>query len=363
MDHFEPKNVYFLQTPDSALDRLSGPDFFKKTKKRDFQETADRLLKNFRFTPSDLVVYGTDTILAPHFDRLKGTSEEARVLDHLKEFRSRVFNLFGPKIPALLLDQDALIAYDPYEQRKVPWRNLAGVSPAFADLMPISPKTGKAKHVSQGFRPLNLHLNLHLGEGQFLDSRFLAEEHVYRTVCNMLTLAPDKTGKPTLSEALPDLTPLERIRAVWEAMQGCLVMHREGFIHNDVKPENIFYDAQGSQLFDFEMAQRASAVRKDTYGTQMYCDGYFGFEEPVTPENCFAVDTFSFGVSLGVVWTGDLKLAVQGDLYEIIQKKIPSSPLKVLIEEMTLPKREDRISLKEAATRLGKLYDFVAVSV
>ena len=375
MENFEPKNVYFLETPQHVVQSLLGPSSFKRRKRSELKEVAAGLFRECYPSSSDLLIYETDTIPPPSFYDLKRRREDSVVLGRLNRLRRIIFELLARHdVPAVLVHQPDLIPYkkEPHENEPLNrgWEDLADVSRPLTQILPTSKETWKLKLGSCNLAPLNLHLGQR-GAVASPSSPFLAEEHVYRTDSRVASFAPDRTGTPTLFKSLPGLAPDLVVRALWQAMQGCSTLHAQGLIHNDVKPGNIFYDPKQSQLFDFEFAERTPSLTRILFGSPAYSDRLMHTSTKVTPDNCFAGDTFSFGMSLGVAFTRDEEWAVYApygrgttycfkspDLKDTIHALSAPPALKELMVDMTLPKREDRVSLAEATARLGSIYQF-----
>ena len=110
--------------------------------------------------------------------------------------------------------------------------------------------------------------------------------------------------------AHPDGMPPAEARAVAAAMARALdYAHRQGFVHRDVKPENILFGEDGApQLTDFGIARAMSS------GTRMTATGMsIGSPHYMSPEQARgqAVDGRSDLYSLGVV------------LYEMLTGRVP----------------------------------------
>ena len=110
--------------------------------------------------------------------------------------------------------------------------------------------------------------------------------------------------------AHPDGMPAAEARAVAAAMARALdYAHRQGFVHRDVKPENILFGEDGApQLTDFGIARAMSS------GTRMTATGMsIGSPHYMSPEQARgqAVDPRSDLYSLGVV------------LYEMLTGRVP----------------------------------------
>ena len=131
-----------------------------------------------------------------------------------------------------------------------------------------------------------------------------ASQHFYT-----MALMPGGDLKARI-RAHPDGMPPEEARAVAAAMARALdYAHRQGFVHRDVKPENILFGEDGApQLTDFGIARAMSS------GTRMTATGMsIGSPHYMSPEQARGkeVDGRSDLYSLGVV------------LYEMLTGRVP----------------------------------------
>ncbi len=114
---------------------------------------------------------------------------------------------------------------------------------------------------------------------------------------------------PTLSNLI-DMNPHHRL-GVSDTLRlaihtGCALqhVHRAGYAHLDVKPDNVIVDKNGRPvLFDFGSARKLAGTRPDrVIGT----DPYISPEECELGEVTSASDVFSLGVTIYECLTGEL---------------------------------------------------------
>jgi len=352
----------------------------------------DQLVATPGWSPSDKEVDTEVQLLLARFPKLpellfyeedvpqNGQAPEAafrfswEVSDSVVRLRKRIFEALSPVAPVVMMGQTTFAPMQKFNEIRPRWQFIAGVSPQIARKCSFqyvenfrvkkSAWTGAAPFV------------LHTGPGG-VESPFLAEEHVfcgedrgsggYSTV----TLAPDRSEVLPLDASLDELSREAALRAVWHAMQGCEQLHRAGFIHGDVKPQNIFVTGDESgQLFDFDYAVPIQSSRAKGGGTPGYLDepnhgdgsDHHHFHEHNGGDiqaHLPARDIFAFGVSLGTVLSGKInwpsKISYQRSLKEVAEQTLSPDSYRDLILDMTRLKRSERVSLPEAINRLGRL--------
>ena len=107
--------------------------------------------------------------------------------------------------------------------------------------------------------------------------------------------------------AHPDGMPPQEARAVAAAMARALdYAHRQGFVHRDVKPENILFGADGApQLTDFGIARAmSSGARMTATGMSIGSPHYMSPEQARGKEVDGRSDLYSLGVVLYEMLTG-----------------------------------------------------------
>ena len=132
-----------------------------------------------------------------------------------------------------------------------------------------------------------------------------------RVTCPPYFLALELLGGESLRERLQREFSLDLRTALWVARQtadGLTALHRAGFVHGDVKPENVrLTDGGPAVLVDLGFAHRpgTNADLGDGYvlGTANYLAPELSRDELADD---FAADWFSFGVTLLEMLTGQL---------------------------------------------------------
>lgn len=205
------------------------------------------------------------------------------------------------------------------------------------------------------------------------------------------------TGGEMVEKSMPGQKgSLERWKLVYQAMQGLQQLHDLGFVHRDVKPENIFltHDEEGElvvKVADFDLSDRSSpeGLCEDqevvgtptTYAPEMWrrqqelgeavigkASDTFGvalvalhavlghhLENGATWENLNPI----VGYKLGVATSGDAgfenKQLWQGlGLGMLVNEKGPDREVREIVVEMLNPDPEKRIALPDAIERMGQ---------
>ena len=151
----------------------------------------------------------------------------------------------------------------------------------------------------------------------------------------------------------PNGMPVAEARAVAAAVARALdYAHRHGFVHRDVKPENILFDEDGTpQLTDFGIARAMAA------GTRMTATGMsIGSPHYMSPEQARGLevdgrsDLYSLGVVLYEMLTGRLPFDAGDTLavaYAHVNDPVPELPRELtpwqpVIERLLAKSPEDR---------------------
>ena len=106
-------------------------------------------------------------------------------------------------------------------------------------------------------------------------------------------------GRP-LERSLPPELP-DVIETFIQAAEGLQAMHRMGFAHCDIKPNNILRDAQGHvKVIDFGQACRIGTIKERIQGTPDYIAPEQVTRQPISE----ATDVFNLGATLYWALTG-----------------------------------------------------------
>jgi eukaryotic-like serine/threonine-protein kinase len=120
------------------------------------------------------------------------------------------------------------------------------------------------------------------------------------------------------------------IEWMWQTASGLNALHQSGFIHGDIKPENLFGDDRLVKIIDLGFAHRPGE-------NQHFCEqGYtLGTANYLAPELCghqgiddFAGDIFSFGVTFFELFTGQLPYA-SGTVLETLHRHQEECPARL----------------------------------
>jgi serine/threonine protein kinase len=175
-----------------------------------------------------------------------------------------------------------------------------------------------------------------------------SEHHYYYIVMEFLT--------ESLSERLKQGGPMppEEALEIIKKIAGALdYAHKKGFIHRDIKPDNIMFRFDGSVvLLDFGIARAMDST------TQLTRTGMsIGTPHYMSPEQCKGEkidgrsDIYSLGVELYEILTGDVPYKAEntaGIIIKHIQDPIPTLPgelstYQTLIDKMMAKNRDMRI--------------------
>uniref|UniRef100_UPI000D1A1B3E serine/threonine-protein kinase n=1 Tax=Streptomyces glaucescens TaxID=1907 RepID=UPI000D1A1B3E len=176
-----------------------------------------------------------------------------------------------------------------------------------------------------------------LAHDQNLSQRFvreaLAAQAVRSTGVAAVLGAQTEGGRPwiateflaglTLDEAVGKYGPLdeERLRALATSIARTLTdVHTAGFIHRDLKPQNIVLTATGPRLIDFGIARPEHGLTLTTTGQIPVTPGYGAPEQVLGRRAAPAADVFSLGAVLVYAATG--RRAFQGGHVAAVQYEV-----------------------------------------
>ena len=152
-------------------------------------------------------------------------------------------------------------------------------------------------------------------------------------------------------------------RAVTAAVARALdYAHRRGFVHRDVKPENILFDEEGTpQLTDFGIARAMeSGTRMTATGMSIGSPHYMSPEQAQGLEVDGRSDLYSLGVVLYEMLTGRLPFEAGNTLavaYAHVNHPVPELPAELAAWQPVL----DRLLAKSPEDRYGSAGELAAV--
>ncbi|CAL9431565.1 Serine_threonine-protein kinase PknD [Streptomyces sp. enrichment culture] len=136
-------------------------------------------------------------------------------------------------------------------------------------------------------------------------------------------IATEFLAGPTLDEAVERYGPLDepRVRALAASIARTLTdIHTAGFIHRDLKPQNIVLTATGPRVIDFGIARPEHGLTLTTTGQVPVTPGYGAPEQVLGRRVTPAADVFSLGAVLVYAATG--RRAFQGGHVAAVQYEV-----------------------------------------
>jgi serine/threonine protein kinase/formylglycine-generating enzyme required for sulfatase activity len=161
-----------------------------------------------------------------------------------------------------------------------------------------------------------------------------------------------------LVKARGPLPPVEALRFVAECADGLQAIHQAGMLHRDIKPQNIFLDAEGrAKLGDLGLARMAAGDDKMTMtGAVMGTPAYMAPEQADGNDLDIRADIHALGGTLYTLltarppFTGPTQMAIMGKvMYEPPpdpRAVVPSVPAEVaaLVQRAMAKRRDDRFA-------------------
>ena len=96
-------------------------------------------------------------------------------------------------------------------------------------------------------------------------------------------------------DQLPPMTDLSVVRVFRQVAKALLHMHQRGFVHTDLKPNNIMLTEKGQvKVIDLGQACRVGTVKKRIQGTPGYMAPEQAHRQAITPRT----DVYNFGATM-----------------------------------------------------------------
>ena len=171
----------------------------------------------------------------------------------------------------------------------------------------------------------------------------------------------------TLASAMNDvgqLKPEEAIQVGSQVASALAAAHQAGITHRDVKPGNILIADDGTALIsDFGISHALGDATLTSTGLIHGTPAFISPEVARGAEASFASDVFSLGSTLYAVLEGEPPFGRDPNTIALLHKvaagEFPppqnAGPLTLLLGQMLSPDPADRPSMKDVATRLGRL--------
>ncbi len=173
-----------------------------------------------------------------------------------------------------------------------------------------------------------------------------------------------------LSIARPALYPLPRTllhRIIEQAAGGLAYMHDKGWVHRDVKPENILFNKSGEvRVIDYALAKKIAGGLAKMFGGKMAREGtrtYISPEqircEPPSP----SADIYSFGITCYELACGRPPFRANSS-QELLEKHLGEKPIPLTTHNKRVtPEFNDlilKMIQKRAADRFSSLDEFLS---
>ena len=235
---------------------------------------------------------------------------------------------------------------DVYEAYDIVLRHIVALKVMREDMMKDPKNVERFNHECMIASSLN-NPNVVKMEGQgVVDGRpYMVNEYVEgRTLRDKLNVASGH-----------NLSPAEACEVMLQLTSGISYIHNHGIIHRDIKPDNLFYLADGSiKITDFGIASRkeeSSSDEKAVSGTVYYCAP----EVLMGKDACVASDIYSMGIVFFELLTGTIPFD-GATAEEIALKQIKTrfpEPSKIL---SSIPEALDKIIIKACRKRPEERY-------
>jgi eukaryotic-like serine/threonine-protein kinase len=158
----------------------------------------------------------------------------------------------------------------------------------------------------------------------------------------------------TLEDRLSSREPLpaeEAARIANEIASGLAHAHARGFVHRDVKPGNVLFDAEGAaKITDFGVARMEDAATLTEAGTLLGTAAYISPEQATAQRVTPASDVYSFGVVLYRMLTGRLPFEAESPL-ELAAMHAREEPAPILSVRPDAPPELERVATAALAKR------------
>lgn len=150
----------------------------------------------------------------------------------------------------------------------------------------------------------------------------------------------DRSGRLPMSAAL---------RTARQLCRGLAAAHAESVLHRDIKPENLLIEHTGNaKLMDFGIARpiERSKPSQTEPGSIIGTPFYLAPEQLEGLEADQRADIYACGVVLYEIFTGQLPFSTQGNLFEIITRKLKEEPIPAHQHWPTIPEALEAIIMR-----------------
>jgi len=128
-----------------------------------------------------------------------------------------------------------------------------------------------------------------------------------------------------MRRAIP-LSISESVRLIRSVLRGLDVIHRAGYVHRDIKPQNILLEADGTpKITDFGITLRTGGIRAPGDGTTLGTAAYIAPEQAAGWEIGPQADLYAVGVVLYEMLTGQVPFPGD-DPIEVMHRHMYETP-------------------------------------
>jgi serine/threonine-protein kinase len=192
-----------------------------------------------------------------------------------------------------------------------------------------------------------------------LRSRHIVEVYDYFEELGRYYLVMELVEGANLKERLLRQPPLTHAEALGIAAQVCEaleVAHAHGYIHRDIKPQNVLLGANGDvKLTDFGIVHLASDAGLTTGGIVLGTADYISPEQAQGLELRPSTDVYSLGVVLYEMLTGILPFRGTTPIAVAMKHATASVPAPRLADP-TIPAAVERVVLRALEKEPGRRY-------
>jgi serine/threonine-protein kinase len=160
--------------------------------------------------------------------------------------------------------------------------------------------------------------------------------------------------------------PVERaLQVAIEVAKGLAFAHQQGFVHRDVKPQNVLLNGKGeAKVTDFGIARALEANEGETQtGTVLGTCDYISPEQAQGRRVDEHTDVYSLGIVLYELLTGDVPFSGE-NFVAVAMQHINAPPPPVSLKRPDVPRRVDaaveRALAKDPEQRFASMADFEA---
>lgn len=162
----------------------------------------------------------------------------------------------------------------------------------------------------------------------------------------------EKVDTSSMSDKVHTLKPKERLFLMMTAAGGIKILHKNGIVHLDIKPDNVLIQSYNGRLvakiidFDSSILVDQEVTPEDVVGDYVYCAPEFANyvrTEGKTPPPSKPADVFSLGLIFCLYWWGK-KPVIPDDCNYACEAVIKGKPLAPPYDRTKVSRSRLRVS-------------------